>query len=168
MKSFSKTLQNLPYCWNMKSQEFFCSSLRAYFFPNECPGLCWHRLGHSLGEKNSYRNQLANLLLSKKKQKNIYIWTWTCYIAQKKIENNLENCFWLFHAENANAYLIIYQNSFITTTEKTFRKFSFQIHSCSRSISNKFENKNESKKFGRFKHVCSARTFLFKVDAYAF
>ena len=53
MKSSRKMLQNLPYFWNMKIHVVFFvfHFMLLYFFPNECPGLCRHRPGHSLGEK---------------------------------------------------------------------------------------------------------------------
>ena len=52
MKWPSQTLQSLPYFWNTKSHVDFHFSFHAtlFFFPNECPGLCQHRPGHSLGK----------------------------------------------------------------------------------------------------------------------
>ena len=53
MKCSSEMLQNFPYFWNTKTHSFFSFFISCYFifFPNECPGLCQHRPGHSLGEK---------------------------------------------------------------------------------------------------------------------
>ena len=51
MKSSSEMLQNLPYFWNMKTHIVIFHFMLLYFFPNECPDLCRHRTGHSLGEK---------------------------------------------------------------------------------------------------------------------
>ena len=53
MKWPSERLQNLPYFWNTKTHVVFSFFISCYFIfpPNECPGLCWHRPGHSLGEK---------------------------------------------------------------------------------------------------------------------
>ena len=51
MKCPRKTLQNLLYFWNMKTHVFIFYFCYFIFFPNECPGLCRHRPGHSLGKK---------------------------------------------------------------------------------------------------------------------
>ena len=56
-------LQNLPYFWNTKTHiamhSLFHFSFRAtlFFSPNECPGLCRHRPGHSLGKNKVARNE---------------------------------------------------------------------------------------------------------------
>ena len=50
MKCSNETLQNLPYFLNMKIRIEFSFSDTLFFFPNECPGLCRHRPGHSLGK----------------------------------------------------------------------------------------------------------------------
>ena len=42
MKCSSKTLQNLPYFWNMKTHLVFFSFHVTLFFPNECSGLGRH------------------------------------------------------------------------------------------------------------------------------
>ena len=47
----SETLQNLLYFWNMKTHLVFFHFVLLYFSPNECPGLCQQRPGHSLGCK---------------------------------------------------------------------------------------------------------------------
>ena len=55
MKCSSETLQNLLYFMHTKTQSCFLHfSFRAslFFFPNECPGLCRHRPGTFIGEKN--------------------------------------------------------------------------------------------------------------------
>ena len=53
MKSSRKTLQNLPYFWNMKTHVVFFvfHFVLLYFFPNECPGLCRHRRRAFIREK---------------------------------------------------------------------------------------------------------------------
>ena len=53
MKSSSKRIWNLPYLniWNSKIAFSVFHFVLLYFCPNECPGLCWHRPGHSLGKK---------------------------------------------------------------------------------------------------------------------
>ena len=50
MKSSRKMLLNLPYFWNTKTHIvfFIFHFVLLYFSPNECPGLCRHRPGHSL------------------------------------------------------------------------------------------------------------------------
>ena len=46
-------IQNLPYFWITHVVFLFVFHyVLLYFFPSECPGLCRHRLEHSLGEKN--------------------------------------------------------------------------------------------------------------------
>ena len=54
MKCSSGTLQNLSYFWNTKTHAVFIIFFISCYFifsPNECPGLCQHRPGHSLGKK---------------------------------------------------------------------------------------------------------------------
>ena len=62
MKCSSETLQNLL-CFMYKKTHivFFRFSFRAtlVFLPNEFPGLCRHRLGHSLG-KNIKLHEVKN------------------------------------------------------------------------------------------------------------
>ena len=51
-----KMLQNLAYLTIMRKPKIAFSIFHfmlLYFFPNECPGQCRHRPGHSLGEKQS-------------------------------------------------------------------------------------------------------------------
>ena len=54
-KSFcpAKMLQNLLYFYNKKTRVVFLFFISSNFilFPNECPGLCRHRPGHSLVKK---------------------------------------------------------------------------------------------------------------------
>ena len=53
MKSSSEMLQNLSYYMHSKTPKLlfpFFISCYLIFFTNECPGLCWHRSGHSLGK----------------------------------------------------------------------------------------------------------------------
>ena len=50
----SEKLQDLPYFWNTKTHVvilFFFISCCFILLPYECPGLCWHRPGHSLWER---------------------------------------------------------------------------------------------------------------------
>ena len=54
MKCPSDNLQNLPYFYHKKTQVVFFRFfhfVQIHFPPNECPGLCPHRPGHSLGKK---------------------------------------------------------------------------------------------------------------------
>ena len=53
MKCYSEMLHNLQYFWNMKCESpcFFSFCATLFLSPNECPGLCQHRPGHSLGGK---------------------------------------------------------------------------------------------------------------------
>ena len=44
----------------MVKPKFFCFSFcQLLFFPNECPGLCRHRPGHSLGKKKYFLTHCA-------------------------------------------------------------------------------------------------------------
>ena len=65
MKCPSETLQNLPYFIYATTQScFFRFSFQEYFIflANDCPGLCRHRPGHSLGEKiKQHEMKTANL-----------------------------------------------------------------------------------------------------------
>ena len=65
MKWPSEILQDLPYFYNMKAHAVFFSffiSCNFIFFPNEWPGLCWHRPGLSLVKKNKVvRNEKQKL-----------------------------------------------------------------------------------------------------------
>ena len=75
MKWPSKILQNLPYFYRKKPHTIFSDFhfKQVYFFPNEFPGLCWHRPGHSLGEKN--------LVAQDEKQKEttwVFLWKKYC------------------------------------------------------------------------------------------
>ena len=48
-------LDEMTYFWNTKTHVVFffvVHFMLLYFSPNECPGLCQHRPGHSLGKKN--------------------------------------------------------------------------------------------------------------------
>ena len=57
-------LQNLSYFWNTKTYiAFFHFSFHAttLFFPNEWPGLCRHRPGHSLERKIKYHEMKKKL-----------------------------------------------------------------------------------------------------------
>ena len=49
MKSSSETLQNLPYFMYMKNKSCF---FLFFISPNKCPGLCRHRSGAYIREKN--------------------------------------------------------------------------------------------------------------------
>ena len=54
MKWSSKTLQNSLYFWNTKIHVVVFLGFHFvlnHFFPNECPGLCRHKSGHSLEKK---------------------------------------------------------------------------------------------------------------------
>ena len=52
MKCPSETLQNyILYIRKSKVAFSIFHFVVLYFSPNECPGLCQHRTGHSLGEK---------------------------------------------------------------------------------------------------------------------
>ena len=65
MKWPSKMLQNLLYLWNMKIHvgfSFFLFML-LYFSPNECPGQCQHKPGHSLGKSISLGHLIKPKLL---------------------------------------------------------------------------------------------------------
>ena len=57
-----KTLQNLPYFIHTKTHCSLRFSFRATLFlpPNECPGLCRHRIGYSLGKNKIARNGKSN------------------------------------------------------------------------------------------------------------
>ena len=52
-------IQNLPYLWNMKTHVvfFIFHFVQIFVFPNECPGLCRHIPGHSLGKNFLARNE---------------------------------------------------------------------------------------------------------------
>ena len=52
MKSSSEMLQKFAIFYIYENPKLHFSILHTLFFPNECPGLCQHRPGHSLGEKN--------------------------------------------------------------------------------------------------------------------
>ena len=55
--------------------------IQPYYFPNECPGLCRHRQGHSLGEKTKIaRNEKKNY--ASKYSKNMEIWQILKYFAR--------------------------------------------------------------------------------------
>ena len=45
---------HILYIWKPKVAFSIFQIVLLYFFLNECPGLCWYRPGHSLGEKITY------------------------------------------------------------------------------------------------------------------
>ena len=76
MKCSRKMLQNLSYLIYIKNLKLlFPFFISCYFIsiPNECPGLCWHRLGHSLGK---------NLKLHEMKTKKLRGFSYTLSWAQ--------------------------------------------------------------------------------------
>ena len=54
--------------WNMKTHVEFSYCATLFFPPNECPGLCQRRQGHSLGRKlklHGMKNVKNNYVLQK-------------------------------------------------------------------------------------------------------